>query len=172
LEFYGPQLDFKQRQGDSYKMVVICPGTDLFFNGKITVDSVHHPWTAGMPVHDRLAMTGQRGLTRARPSGRSRAWWLTGGGAIGRGVHGESTSGLTRARAVVWRPVDGGEETAEEALDAGGAWARREDKASGERCGGERGALPLYRGRGGGRRLVIKTEKQPALMGMKWLAFK
>jgi hypothetical protein len=34
------------------------------------------------------------------------------------------------------------------------------------------GALPLYRGRAGVRRLVIKMEKWPALMGMKWLTFK
>jgi hypothetical protein len=34
------------------------------------------------------------------------------------------------------------------------------------------GALHIYRGRGVGRRLVIKMEKLPTLMGMKWLAFK
>jgi hypothetical protein len=71
-----------------------------------------------MPAHGGLAMAGRRGLTGARPNGRSGARWLTGGGAMGRGVHGESTSGLTGARAAVWWPVDGGEETAEEALDA------------------------------------------------------
>jgi hypothetical protein len=37
---------------------------------------------------------------------------------MGRGVHGESTSSLTGTRATVWSPVDGGEETAEEALSA------------------------------------------------------
>jgi hypothetical protein len=89
---------------------------------------------------------------------------------MGRGVHRESTSGLTEARAAVWWPIDGGKETAEEALGAGGACARREVK---ERSVVENsGALSLYRGRGGGRRLVIKMEKWPALMGMKWLAFK
>jgi hypothetical protein len=33
-------------------------------------------------------------------------------------VHGESISGLTGARAAVWRPGDGGKETTEEALGA------------------------------------------------------
>jgi hypothetical protein len=73
------------------------------------VDLVHHPWTAEMPVHSGLAMADRRGLTGARPSGRSGARWLTGGGTTERGVHGESTSGLTRARAAVWWPVDNGE---------------------------------------------------------------
>jgi hypothetical protein len=34
--------------------------------------------------------------------------------------------GLTRVLAVVWRSGDGGEETVEEALGAGGAWTWRE----------------------------------------------
>jgi hypothetical protein len=89
-------------------MVGIFPSVDLFFNRKITVDSVHYPWTTGTSVHGGLAMAGQRGLTGAR--------WLIGGGTTGRGVHGESTSGLTGARAAVWRSVDGGEEMTEEAL--------------------------------------------------------
>jgi hypothetical protein len=134
-------------------MVGIFPSVDLFFNRKITVDSVHHPWTAGTSVHGGLAMAGQRGLTGAQ--------WLIGGGATGRGVHGESTSGLTGARAAVWRLVGGGEETAEEALGAGGAWARREEKRRRVGSGAVENdrSLPLYRGRVGGRRLVIKIEK-------------
>jgi hypothetical protein len=50
-----------------------------------------------------------QGLTRARPNGRSSARWLTGDGAMEKGAHGESISGLTGARAAVWRPGDGGE---------------------------------------------------------------
>jgi hypothetical protein len=106
------------------------------------MDLVQHPWTAETSVHGGLAMVGRRGLTGARPKGRFRARWLTGGGAMGRGVHGESTSGLTEARAAVWRPIDDGEEMAEEALGAGGAWAWREEKESGERCGEERWISP------------------------------
>jgi hypothetical protein len=79
----------------------------------------------------------------SRPSGRSGARWPAGGGAAGRGVHGESVSGLTGARAVVWRSGDGGEEMAEEALGASDAWAQREEKESGERCGGERWSSPF-----------------------------
>jgi hypothetical protein len=84
MEFYGPLLDFTERQGANCKMVGIFPGVDLFFNGKITVDSVHHPLTAGTLVHGGLAMAGQRGLTGAQPSGCSMAQWLTEGGATGR----------------------------------------------------------------------------------------
>jgi hypothetical protein len=74
-------------------------------------------------------------LDGARPSGRSGTRWLAGGGTAGRGVHGESISGLTGARAAVWRPGDGGKETTEEALGAGIAWEWRDEKESGERCG-------------------------------------
>jgi hypothetical protein len=31
------------------------------------------------------------------------------------------------------------------------------------------GVLPFYRGQGGGRWPVVKTEEWPVLMGMKWL---
>jgi hypothetical protein len=122
LEFYGLWHDFAERQGAHCKMLGISPGADLFFNGKITMDSLHHLWTTGTPIHGGLAMAGRRGLTGAQPSGRSGAQWLTEGGATGRGVHGESTSGLTGARAAVWRPIDGGEEMVEEALGLGGDW--------------------------------------------------
>jgi hypothetical protein len=82
-------------------------------------------------------------LDGARPHGRSRAWWLTGGGATGRGVHEESILGLTGAQAAVWRPGDGGEDMVEEVLGAGGTWAWREEKESGERCGGGRWGCPF-----------------------------
>jgi hypothetical protein len=82
-------------------------------------------------------------LDGARSSGRSGARWHVGGGATGRGVHGESISSLTGARAVVWQPGDGGEEMAEEALNAGGAWVWREENESGERCGGEQRSSPF-----------------------------
>jgi hypothetical protein len=77
-------------------------------------------------------------LDGARSCGCSGAQWLTRGGATGRGVHGECILGLTEAQATMWRPGDGGEETTEEALDAGSAWAWREDKESGKRCGEDR----------------------------------
>jgi hypothetical protein len=63
-------------------------------------------------------------LDGARPSSCSGARWLTGGSATGRGVHRESISGLIGARAAVWWLGDSGEEMAEEALGAGGAWVR------------------------------------------------
>jgi hypothetical protein len=82
--------------------------------------------------------------------GHSGARRLTGDGATEREEHEESISDLTGARAVAWRPGNGGEEVAVEALGAGGAWAWREEKEDGERCGGgwqsRRGAHPSSRG--------------------------
>jgi hypothetical protein len=77
-------------------------------------------------------------LDRAQPSGCFGAQWLARGGATGRGVGGESISGLTRVRAAGRRLGDGGEEMVEEALSVGDTWAWREEKESGEMCGGER----------------------------------
>jgi hypothetical protein len=77
----------------------------------------------------------------------------------------ESISGLTGARAAVWRPGDGGEEMVEEVLGVGGAWARREEKESGERCSGGWRGSPFIYGPRGRRRSVIKTEKRPVING-------
>jgi hypothetical protein len=83
---------------------------------------------------------------RQRGQNGDRAWWcarlslasghsvareLTGEGTKERGEHGEPILGLTRARAVVWRPDDGSEEAVVVVLSGGstGAWR-------GERCGG------------------------------------
>jgi hypothetical protein len=77
-------------------------------------------------------------LTGARPNGCSGARQLTGDGAMEREEHGESVSGLTGVQAAAWRPGDGGEEVAVEALGAGDAWAWREEKEDGERCVGGR----------------------------------
>jgi hypothetical protein len=49
-------------------------------------------------------------------------------------------------RAAVWRPVDGGKELVEQALSAGGASAWREEKESGEGCGGEWWSSPFISG--------------------------
>jgi hypothetical protein len=72
--FMDHNLILQKGRGANCKMVGIFPGADLFLNGKITVDSVHHPLTSGTPVHGGLAMAGQRGL-------------LTRGGAMGTGMH-------------------------------------------------------------------------------------
>jgi hypothetical protein len=50
-------------------------------------------------VHGGLGHGRPEGLTGAGPSGRSGAWQLADDGAIEREEHGESISGLTRARA-------------------------------------------------------------------------
>jgi hypothetical protein len=49
-------------------------------------------------------------------SGRSGAPKLAGGGTKWRGKHGELGSGLTGARAALWRPGDGGAEREAAAL--------------------------------------------------------
>jgi hypothetical protein len=52
-----------------------------------------------------------RGLMPARIEGTvARSPELAGGGAKRRGEQGELDSGLTRARAALWRPGDGGAE--------------------------------------------------------------
>jgi hypothetical protein len=100
-------------------------------------------------------------LDGAWPSGRSVARWLTGGGATGRGVHGESISGLTGARAAVWRSGNSGEEMVEEALSAGRAWAQREEKESRERYGEDRvGHHPFIRGRRGAEASGLHGRRQ------------
>jgi hypothetical protein len=88
-------------------------------------------------------MANRRGLAKAQPSDYSRARRPTGRGTTKRRVYGESISGLTEAWATVWRSGYSGEEMVEEALGAGGAWTWKEEKKSGERCGGERWGSPL-----------------------------
>jgi hypothetical protein len=62
---------------------------------------------------------------------------------MGRGVRVESISSLTRARVMVWRPSDSGKEAVVAVSGAGGAWAWREEKESGERCRGRRQSSPF-----------------------------
>jgi hypothetical protein len=80
----------------------------------------------------------QRWLIGAQPRGHSGARPLAGRGAVERGGHRDPGLGLIGARVAVRPPGDGGEEMAEEALSAGSARERREEKESGERCGGGR----------------------------------
>jgi hypothetical protein len=98
-------------------------------------------------------MAGRRVLARARHSGHSEARWLTNGGAIERGVHGESILASPwcgwRWRHSVWAALEHGE----------------------KRRGMERGAvengraLPLYKGRRGGHRPLIKMKKRSLING-------
>jgi hypothetical protein len=68
-------------------------------------------WTEGAGARRRTH--------RSMASGHSSARKLTGGGATERGEHGELGSGLTGARASVWRPGDCGG-------NGGGGRARRQ----------------------------------------------
>jgi hypothetical protein len=66
-------------------------------------------------------------------SGHSRAQKLVGGGTTERGEHGELGSGLTGARAAVWRPGDGREMVEEREHGNSGARASEEgDSEMGE----------------------------------------
>jgi hypothetical protein len=130
LKIRGPRLDFTEGQGANCKIGGDFLAPDYFSMGKY-----------GGLGHGRL-----KGLARACPSGPSGVRRLATGGAMERGVHGESISGLTRARAAEWRPGDGGEELVVVAPGGGGARAWREEKESGERCGGVRWGFSIYIG--------------------------
>jgi hypothetical protein len=142
LKIHGPRLDFTEGQGLTAKLVGIFR-RGIIFQWENTAHSIQHPWTAEGTGPQWTGHGRAKGLTGAHPSNRSEARWLIGGGATERGVYGESISGLTGAWVATWRPGDGGEEVAVEALGASGAWAWREEKKSGERCGGERRASPF-----------------------------
>jgi hypothetical protein len=58
-------------------------------------------------------------------------------------LYGELDGPLIEDREVVRRPGNADEEMVEEVLGAFDAWARREEKESGERCGGERRSSPF-----------------------------
>jgi hypothetical protein len=133
----------------------------FFFQWEIrwTQSTIRGPWA--VPVHGGPRTGPRRWLARGQPSSRSGPRWLTGGGATESGVHGESILGLTGARAAVWRSGNGDEETVEEVLSAGGAWAWREEKESGERCSEDRaGHHPFIEGRTGVEELGLHGQRQ------------
>jgi hypothetical protein len=126
LKIHGLQLDYKEVKEPLCKFLGII---DFWIYFSMENQGGLSPWLMdqcrAQSTVDRPPWLATK-LDGARLSGRSGARWLARGGATGRGVYGESISGLTKARATVWRPSDGGEEMAEEALGAGCAWARRE----------------------------------------------
>jgi hypothetical protein len=89
-----------------------------YFSTDKFVDRVHvsvdRPGVLGPPWNDGSADRGGAGARRrahrSLAFGRSGVPKLTGGGAKGREEHGEHGSGLTGARAALWRPGDGGAE--------------------------------------------------------------
>jgi hypothetical protein len=91
----------------------------------------------------------RRRAHRSTASNRSGAPKLTGGGTIEREEHMELSSGLTRARAAVWRSSDGGAEPEAAALGEREARAWREAKRGWERCGELRGWCSPFIGVGG-----------------------
>jgi hypothetical protein len=163
--FHGLRLDFTEGQGSNCKISGDFPVRNFIFNGKIrwTRSTIHGPWVS--PVHDGPRIGPRRLLTGVRPSSRSGPRQLTSGGAMERGLHRESISGLTGARATVWRPGDDGEEAMVVALGGAGACERREEKESGERCGEDQvGHRPFI---GGGVRWTSRLHGRHQCLGLK-----
>jgi hypothetical protein len=100
-------------------MSEITRNNELFFNGR------------GGAVHC--------GTT----SSRSGALKLTGGGAIERGEHGELGSGLTGARAAVWRPGDAAARRSHGKLGGEGFRRRIGEERVSVRCGVLRGVIEV-----------------------------
>jgi hypothetical protein len=78
--------------------------------------------------------------------GHSRAWELTSGGTTGRGEHGDPSSGLTRAQAVVERRRDRGDERWWLELDVSAKEGVRELKRERKRGGEGRGCSSPFIG--------------------------
>jgi hypothetical protein len=89
-------------------------------------------WTEGTGVRQRAH--------RSMASDHSGALKLTGGGATERGEHGELGSGLTGARAVVWRPDDAAARWWSGKLGGEEFWGGRGEERSSVRCGMLRGS--------------------------------
>jgi hypothetical protein len=93
------------------------------------------------PMAARTEGTGARQRAhRSTASGRSGTLKLTGGGAIERGEHGELGSGLTGARAPVWRPGDAAARRGHGKLSAEGFRRGRGEEKGSVRCGVLRGS--------------------------------
>jgi hypothetical protein len=71
----------------------------------------------------------RRHAHQSMASGHFGAWKLIGGDTTERGEHRELGAGLTGARAVAWRPGDGGETAEERELSNSGARASEEGES-------------------------------------------
>jgi hypothetical protein len=80
------------------------PDPDFFSNGKSQWTRPTTPGPLAALVHSEPWPWPAEELTGAWPSGRSRARWFTGDGAMERGEHGKSVSVLTGRR---WRSSSG-----------------------------------------------------------------
>jgi hypothetical protein len=117
-------------------------------------------WTsagvADPQFHCGLHSGRRQGPIVAQPNDRSGARWLTGDGAVEKGARGEFISGLTGARVAVWRLVRA-------VLDRGNNRKIVEGGAV-----DDDGALPFYRGRGGGWEWHM-TVVNECLLGCRYL---
>jgi hypothetical protein len=146
-------------RGLSANVEGIFPARNYFPMGN-TVDLVHHPWTT--------EGAGSQWTGHGRLKGGSPELSLV--AALG---HGGPTAVAQRKEGCMGSPSRASPGRGRRCSDRATAvkkWQRRRSVRVALGCGENRrragrgtmensGALPLYRGRGGGRRTVIKTEK-------------
>jgi hypothetical protein len=151
MKIGGLRVDTQEVRGPFCKVSEIKEFSDLIYNGKFRGPNPRCSGPRAAPVHGGPRTGPQRWLTGERPEQCPRVWSLTAveekGGGNGGEPHQLQEGGGAEGRK---RSCVGGKKPVEEALGAGGARARREEKRGGEWSGEARGGCsPIYIGQGG-----------------------